>query len=70
MNVTGPQLDAVHPTNAQMTHNMACFMSDMAEFSDVDGVYAYEATFQIAEDTGWSSGQAQTMLLQNLLSAL
>lgn len=73
VNITGPQIDGVHPTNAQMTHNMACFISDMVEFSDVDGVYAVEVTLQVAEDTTWTAltgGTAQTLLLQNLLAAL
>ena len=73
VNITGPQIDGVHPTNAQMTHNMACFISDVASFSDVDGDYAIEFTLQVAEDTTWTAltgGTAQTLLLQNLLSAL
>jgi hypothetical protein len=40
---------------------------------DVDGVYAIEFTMQVAEDTAWTAlagGTAQTLLLQNLQSAL
>ena len=73
VNITGPQIDGVHPTNAQMTHNMACFISDVTSFSDVDGDYAIEFTLQIAEDTSWvalAGGTAQSLLLQNLLAAL
>ena len=73
VNILGPELDVPHTTYAQMTHNMACFISDMVEFSDVDGVYAVEVTLQVAEDTTWTAltgGTAQTLLLQNLLATL
>jgi hypothetical protein len=74
VNGLGPQLDAVHPTNAQFTHNLAAFVSDVSEFKDDEGVYSVEYTLQVAEDTGWAAasaaGTAQTVLLQNLLSAL
>ena len=58
------------PINAAMTHDMACFVADMAEFSDVDGVYAVEYTLVVAEDSAWSTGQAQIMTLTNLLASL
>lgn len=67
---TGPVIDAGHSVNAGMTHDMACFVSDMAEFSDVDGVYAVEYSLVVAEDTGWSPGTAQKLTLTNLISAL
>jgi hypothetical protein len=68
---TGPVIDAGHSVNAGMTHDMACFVSDMAEFSDSDGVYAVEYTLQVAEDTAWGTGgTAQKLTLTNLLSTL
>lgn len=67
---TGPVIDGAHSVSAAMIHDMAVFVSDMAEFSDQDGVYAVEYTLQVAEDTAWSSGTAQILTLTNLLSAL
>ena len=66
----GPVIDSGHSVNAGMTHDMVCFVSDMAEFSDVDGVYAVEYTLQVAEDTAWNTGTAQIMTLTNLLASL
>jgi hypothetical protein len=66
----GTFLITAAPIYAVMTHDMACFVSDMAELTDVDGVYAVEYTLQVAEDTGWSSGTAQKVTLTNLISAL
>lgn len=69
----GATIDAGHSVVAEMKHDMACFVSDMAEFSDVDGVYAVEYTLQVAEDTSWTSlagGTSQVMVLTNLLTAL
>ena len=66
----GAVIDAGHSINATMTHDMACFVSDMKEFSDVDGVYAVEYTLIVAEDASWNSGEAQKMTLTNLVSAL
>jgi len=45
-------------------------VSDVGEFSDEDGVYAIEWTFDIAYDSSWSSGQAMQVQLTNVLSAL
>lgn len=66
----GPIIDSANSVNAAMTHDMACFVSNMAEFSDVDGVYAVEYTLAVAEDAAWGSGEAQKFTLTNLLSAL
>lgn len=66
----GPLIDAGNSVHASMQHDMAVFCSEVAEFSDVDGVYAVEYTFQVAEDTAWSPGLAQKFTLTNLLSAL
>ena len=57
-------------TNYERKHDMACFMVDVAEFGDVDGAYAYETTWMIAEDVNWGSGTAQIFTATNLLSAL
>lgn len=70
VSIQGVELDVPNTEYALFQHDMAVYCSDMAEFSDVDGVYAVEYTFQIAEDDGWSSGTAQKLLIQNLLSAL
>jgi hypothetical protein len=58
------------PFYATMVHNMACFVADMKEFGSQDDVFAVEYTLAVAEDTAWSSGTAQTLVLQNLLSGL
>jgi hypothetical protein len=58
------------PFYAGMTHDMAVFVSSMAEFSDVDGVYAIEYTCTVAEDAAWSSGQSQVLTFSNTLTAL
>jgi len=45
-------------------------VTDVGEFSDEDGVYAVEWTFDVAYDAAWASGQALKVLLTNVLSAL
>lgn len=57
-------------TPAAMTHDMVCFVTNMTEFDDDEGVYAVEYTFTVAEDTAWASGQAQVWTMTNQLSAL
>lgn len=66
----GPVIDSGHSVNAAMTHDLACFVADMAEFTDVDGTFAMEYTLVVAEDTTWGGGTAQKLTLTNLLSAL
>lgn len=61
---------AAAPVYAAMTHDMCCFVTDMAEFGASDDVYAVEYTLGVAEDLSWNSGQAQKLVLTNLLSAL
>jgi hypothetical protein len=70
VNITGPTIASGPTEAASMVHSMACFCSDIADFTDVDGVYAVAFTFQVSEDLGWNSGQAQTLVLTNLLTAL
>lgn len=66
----GPTIDVAHSVTAEFKHDMVCFVSDMAEFGDEDGVYAVEYTLQVAEDSAWSTGTAQILTLTNLLQAL
>lgn len=66
----GPMIDGANSVNAAMQHDMALFVTNMAEFSDVDGVYAVEYTLAVAEDAAWSTGEAQKMTLTNLLTGL
>ena len=70
----GPVIDAGHSVNAEMKHDFVAFMSDVADLSDVDGVYAFETTWQIAEDTAWTggntSGTSQIITYTNLLATL
>jgi hypothetical protein len=58
------------PVNAIFRHDMACFISNLDPFADEDGVYAVKYTLQVAEDTAWSTGTAQKILLTNLVQAL
>jgi len=66
----GSVIDSGNSIHASMQHDMAVFCSEVAEFSDVDGVYAVEYTFQVAEDSAWASGTAQKMTLTNLVATL
>ena len=66
----GPTIDAGHSITAMFTHDMACVFSNMAEFSDEEGVYAVQYTLTVVQDAAWNSGQAQKMTLTNLVSAL
>lgn len=67
---TGGSIDGAHSINATMTHDMACFVADMKEFSVEDDVYAVEYTLIVGEDSAWGTGTAQKMTLTNLVSAL
>lgn len=68
---TGPTCDATHSINFGMTHDLCAFLTSVADFSDVDGAYAFELTFAVAEDLTWgASGQAQKLTLTNLLGTL
>ena len=66
----GPTIDGANSVKAAMQHDMACFVSSMSEFGDEDGVYKVDYTLAVAEDSAWSTGEAQKFTLTNLLSAL
>lgn len=70
VDVQGGLADVANSVHYEMKHQMACFVSDMAEFSDVDGVFAVEYTLVVAEDPAWGTGTAQKLTLTNLLSTL
>lgn len=71
VSAVGPTIASGPTVTALFQHDMACFVSDMAELSDVDGVYAVEYTLQVAEDMAWTqAGTAQRLTLTNLLSGL
>src|SRR6185312_12833067 len=59
LDVQGPTIDVANSLKASFRHDMACFVTGMKEFEDVDGVYAVEYELTVAEDTAWNSGQAQ-----------
>lgn len=67
---TGPLIDVANSVAATFTHDMACFVTNMAEFADEEGVYAVQYTLALAEDTAWNTGTAQKITLTNLVSAL
>ena len=67
----GGTIDTPNSVKAFFQHDMAVFVSDMAELSDVDGAYGVEYTLQVAEDLGWTqAGTAQKVLFTNLLAGL
>ena len=68
--VQGPVIDAGNNIHAEFQHDMACFVTGMKEFADTDGVYAVEYDLMVAEDTTWSTGQAQKVTLTTLLAAI
>lgn len=70
VDVQGPVIDAGNSIHAEFKHDMACFVTGMKEFSDQDGVYAVEYDLAVAEDTTWSTGQAQKVTLTTLLAAI
>ena len=51
-----------------LTMDFALKVSDISEFSDEDGVYAVEYTFDIVHDSGWA--KAMTVALINKATAL
>ena len=70
VSVQGPLIDTPNAVHASFQHDMACFVSNMAEFADEEGVYAVKYTLVVAEDTAWSTGQAQKITMTNLVQAL
>lgn len=64
----GPIIEStIHYT---ITHDMAVKLTGVSEFKSEDEVLAIEYEGAIAEDSAWNTGQAQTMTLTNLLTAL
>lgn len=70
VDVQGPVIDSGNSLHAEFKHDMACFVTGMKEFADQDGVYAVEYELQVAEDTAWNTGEAQTVKLTTLLDAV
>jgi hypothetical protein len=68
--VQGPLIDVANSIHASFRHDMACFVTGMKEFADVDGVYAVEYELTVAEDTAWSSGTSQILTATSLLAAI
>jgi hypothetical protein len=66
----GSPLITAAPFYASFTHDMCVFVSNMAPFSDTDGVMTVDYTFVVAEDTAWGSGTSQIITLTNILAAL
>jgi hypothetical protein len=62
--------DGPGDVNAAFTHDMAIKFTSFDPFEDSDGIYAVKMNAVIVEDTSWGSGQAQSIVLTNLLSAL
>lgn len=70
VDVQGPTIDGANSVKAAFKHDMACFVSGMKEFEDVDGVYAVEYELTVAEDTAWSTGKAQIFALTSLMASI
>lgn len=69
--IQGQLIDAPNSVNAKVQHDMACFVTDVSELADVDGVYAVEYTLAVAEDMTWgASGTAQKLTVTCLLQTL
>ena len=70
VDVQGPTIDQANAVKAAFRHDMACFVTGMKEFEDVDGVYAVEYELTLAEDTAWTPGKSQVITLTNLMTAI
>ncbi len=68
LKVVGPLIASTYYYTFQM--DLAAVVSDVSDFSDQDGVYAIEWTFDVAFDAAWSSGRAMQVQLTNVLTTL
>jgi len=68
LKAVGPLIASTYYYTFQM--DICGVVSDVGEFSDEDGVYAIEWTFDVAYDSAWSSGRAMQVQLTNTISAL
>ncbi len=62
----GPTIEGT--TKYLFQHDMCCLVSEVGDFSDEDGLWAIQYTFDVVYDDGW--GKAHTLQLINTLSAL
>jgi hypothetical protein len=63
-----PTLTSVAQAYNVFQHDMAVKVSNVADFSDSNGIFAIEWELTIVEDGGW--GKAQTATVTNLITAL
>jgi len=68
LKVVGPLIASTYYYTFQL--DLCGVVSEVGEFSDEDGVYAIEWTFDVAYDSAWSSGRAMQVQLTNTISAL
>jgi hypothetical protein len=66
----GPLIDVTNSIHAEMKHDLVAYMTNFADFTSIDDALGYEATFEISEDTTWSSGTSQLLTFTNLLATL
>lgn len=66
IHATGPEIEANN--NYELTLDLCGTVTEVSEFSDSDGIYAIEWTFQATYDAEW--GKALTVDVVNTLSAL
>lgn len=64
----GPLIASTYYYTLQL--DMCGVVAEVGEFSDEDGVYGIEWTFEAAYDSAWSSGTALQAQLTNILTAL
>lgn len=72
LNATGLQIASDGPgaVNNVFQHDMALKVGKPTAFADDQGVFAIEWEMTVVEDSGWNSGQAQTLTVTNLITAL
>jgi len=64
----GPTIEETYKWTFQI--DLCGVVSEVSDFSDEDGVYAIQWTFQAAYDSGWDSGKAFQVEVINTLSDL
>lgn len=66
----GGVIDAPNSVSNTFTHDMAIKVGKPSEFKDEQNIYALEWECTVVNDPTWNSGQAQTITVTNLITAL
>lgn len=70
MDAQGNTIDVANSVKNKLTHDMAVKVSKPNPFKDDQGIFAIEWELTVVEDPSWSTGQAQTITVTNLITAL